>query len=245
MKRWTWGFELRSLGPVISASTMTHEVIGSSSSSSPSSTRSNRLTMTAPDSLSLACSTVATMLPSLSRSIAIWTSSAPDSRCGRAAGTGGAAMVDDDDEAIEGGPQGIGGADIFGHVGGRVLVAAHRAVEGVEHDRGRTLGAELLADRCDHLGVVLHQIERDVDQVERHVGFAACSCRCRRATLRCGRQSRCRPPWRDRPLWLAAPGGRDISSRARRASPDRRSRNFCRISARPTPPPSRCPAGCF
>ena len=67
------GFAIASL----SAGTMTHDVIGSPSSSEPSSTRSSRLPMGALASPSFMCSTVTVMLPCSSRATAICTSSAP------------------------------------------------------------------------------------------------------------------------------------------------------------------------
>src|SRR2546421_3135498 len=80
-----------------------------------------------------------------------------------------AAMVNDADQALaEGGPELVGGLNELRHVLGIIFVARERAVESVDHDGSGFTAAELFADRPDQFAVISDQIERHVEQIERH-----------------------------------------------------------------------------
>src|SRR5262249_13481510 len=90
---------------------------------------------------------------------------------GVAAGSGAidAAVVDDDDRALERGADCVSGVDVGGHVLVAALGASDAAVEGVEHDRDGPVVAELAADRGDESTMVADQVEGYRFEIERHL----------------------------------------------------------------------------
>ena len=68
----------------------------------------------------------------------------PRGRCGVVA-----AMMDDDDEAVKGVADGVGGLDVGGHVLVAVLRAGERAVERIDADDRRDVLAHLPPDVVD------------------------------------------------------------------------------------------------
>lgn len=79
--------------------------------------------------------------------------------------SGDAAVVDDDDAAIEGGADGVGGTYECGHV--LVFVAGERAGEGIDDDQRRRVG-ELRFDVGDQGGAILDQVDAASEKLERH-----------------------------------------------------------------------------
>ena len=156
----------------LSTGSTTQEVAVSPFSSTPISRGTRRAVIVRPASPSFRCSTAMTTFPLVLHHADLCVDGAGERGVATRAGTVAAAVVDDDDETIEGPAQHIGGL----HVGAHVHVGAFRSDQGlvkrVDADHNRLLVGALRADRRDQRLMLDDEVEPLRHQEERRVGVA-------------------------------------------------------------------------